>query len=251
MLGSPELALEHYRLAAARWSDSAELHLMLGKALRRAGAHVEAEHMLREFLQAHPQTSPDFASLLAIVLDEQKQWADGEKAHRDALALNPKSDSLHNNLGYNLLMQGKNSDAAAEFQEALKINPRSVVARNNLGMALANKPDQAAVNWPSVGDPAAAHNNRAAMLIQQGRYPEARKELDLALGYNRSYSAALENLRLVSELDGNPAVITAKPVQGRWAKVKTGLRKAFVSDDSEQVTATETKTNTPENRRGL
>src|SRR6266542_781041 len=97
-LGSPELALEHYRLAAARWPDSAELHLLLGKVLRRAGARVEAEHMLREFLQAHPQSSPDFASLLGIVLDEQKQWGEGERAHREALALNPKSDSLHNNL---------------------------------------------------------------------------------------------------------------------------------------------------------
>ena len=248
-LGSPELALEHYRLAAARWPDSAELHLLLGKSLRRAGARGEAEHVLREFLRAHPQSSPEFASLLGIVLDEQKQWAEGERAHRDALALNPKSDSLHNNLGYNLLMQGKNNDAAAEFRDALKINPQSVVARNNLGMALANTPDQAAVNWPSVGDPAAAHNNMAAVLIQQGRYEEARKELDLALGYNRSYSAALNNLRLVSELDGKPATIAAKPVQGRWAKVKTGLRRAFISDDAGPQPPAET--NTPENRRGL
>ena len=249
MLGSPELALEHYRLAAARWTDSAEVHLLLGKALRRAGARGEAEHVLREFLRSHPQSSPDFASLLGIVLDEQKQWTDGERSHREALALNPKSDSLHNNLGYNLLMQGKNAEATAEFQEALKINPQSVVARNNLGMALANKPDQAAVNWPTVGDPATAHNNRAAMLIQQGRFAEARKELDLALGYNRNYSAALNNLRLVSELDGKPAVIAAKPVQGRWAKVKAGLRRALISDDPEQATPTEN--NTPENRRGL
>jgi Flp pilus assembly protein TadD len=248
MLGSPELALEHYRLAAVRWPEAGGVHLLLGKALRRAGARSEAEHMLREFLHAHPQSSPDFASLLAIVLDEQKQWAEGERAHREALALNPKSDSLHNNLGYNLLIQGKNSEAAEQFQEALKINPQSVVARNNLGMALANKPDQAAVNWPAVGDPAAAHNNMAAMLIQQGRYEQARRELDLALGYNRHYPAALNNLRLVSELDGKPAVIAAKPAQGKWGKVVSGLRKAFI-DDAEPVKATET--NTPESRRGL
>ena len=205
--------------------------------------------MLQEFLQAHPQQSPDFASLLGILLDEQKQWAEGERSHREALALAPKSDSLHNNLGYNLLMQGKNEAAAGEFQEALKLNPHSQVARNNLGMALANKPDQAAVSWQSVGDPAAAHNNVAALLIQQGRYAEARKELDLALGYNRTYSAALNNLKLVSELDGKPASITAKPVQSRWGRLKTGLRKAFVYDDSEATIVTET--NTPENRRGL
>ena len=205
--------------------------------------------MLQAFLRAYPQQSADFASLLGILLDEQKQWAEGERCHREALALAPKSDSLHNNLGYNLLMQGKNEAAAGEFQEALRLNSHSQVARNNLGMALANKPDQTAVSWPAVGDPATAHNNRAALLIQQGQYAEARKELDLALGYNRNFPAALNNLKLVSELDGKPASITAKPVQSRWGRLKTGLRKAFVYDDTEQPSSGETST--PENRRGL
>jgi hypothetical protein len=74
--------------------------------------------------------------------------------------------------------------------------------------------------------------------------------LDLALGYNRTYSAALNNLKLVSELDGKPASITVKPVQTRWGRLKTGLRKAFVYDDLEQPSSPET-TSTPENRRGL
>jgi hypothetical protein len=54
---------------------------------------------------------------------------------------------------------------------------------------------------------------------------------------------------LVSELDGKPASITAKPVQTRWGRLKTGLRKAFVDDDSEQPSSAVTAT--PENRRGL
>lgn len=247
-LGSPELALEHYRLAAQRFSDSAPIHLLLAKALRRAGARSEGSHMLETFLQAHPQKTPDYASELAILLDDQKQWTDGERRHREALDMSPKSDSLHNNLGYNLLMQGKNDAAAAEFHEALTLNPQSAVARNNLAMALANKPDQAAVNWQALGDPAAAHNNMAALLIQQGRYAEARKELDLALGYNRTYPAALSNMRLVSELDGKPASIPAKLPLTRWDKVKSGLHKAFVDDQSQPGS---TESNAPENRRGL
>jgi Flp pilus assembly protein TadD len=250
-MGSTELALEHYRLAALRFPENAEVHMLLVKSLRRAGARAEATNMLQDFLRVHPQQSPVFASMLGILLDEQKQWADGEKAHREALVLAPKSDSLHNNLGYNLLMQGKSETAAAEFQEALKLNPRSEVARNNLGMALANKPDQSAVTWQSLGDPAAAHNNMAAVLIQQGRYAEARKELDIALGYNRSYPAALSNLKLVSELDGKPASITPKPVQSRWGRLKTGLRKAFIYDDEVEQPPSSAQTSTPENRRGL
>ncbi len=247
-LGSPELALEHYRLAAVRFADNGPVHLLLAKALRRAGARSEASHMLETFLAAHPQQSPEYASELGILLDEQKQWADGEKMHREALALAPKTDYLHNNLGYNLLMQGKNDAAATEFRAALQVNPQSAVARNNLAMALARSTDQTAVNWQSVGDPAAAHNNMAALLIQQGRYADARKELDLALGYNKSYSAALNNLRLVSELDGKPASIPAKSPQTRWDRVKSGLHKAFVNDQGQHGS---TEPNAPENRRGL
>lgn len=247
-LGTPELALEHYRLAAARFPDSAPVHLLLAKGLRRAGARSEASTMLAAFLDAHPQHTPEFSAELGILLDEQKQWAGGERAHRSALALSPNADYLHNNLGYNLLMQGKNDQAAAEFREALKLNPHSQVASNNLGMALANTTNQAAVDWQPVGDPAAAHNNMAALLIQQGRYAEARKELDLALGYNRTYPAALNNLRLVSELDGKPAFIPAKPPQTRWDKVKSGLHKAFVDDQDPRGS---NETNTPENRRGI
>ncbi len=247
--GSAELALEHYRLAATRFPDSAEVQLLLVKALRQAGLRTEAANSLEAFLKAHPQKSPEFQSWLGIVRDELGQWSDGERAHREALGLDPSLDYLHNNLGYNLLMQGKNDAAAEEFRAALKLNARSTLARNNLGVALANKPEQAVTNWESVSDPASAHNNMAAILIQQGRYAEARKELDLALGYNKNHSAALNNLRLVSQLDGKPAFIPIKPGQTRWGKVKAGLRKVFVSDrDQEDSTLTSAS---PENRRGL
>ena len=49
-------------------------------------------------------------------------------------------------------------------------------------------PREAVANWQSASDPATAHNNLAAVWIEKGNYPEARKELDLALGYNRAHS---------------------------------------------------------------
>jgi Flp pilus assembly protein TadD len=124
-------------------------------------------------------------------------------------------------------MQKRYSEAAFEFRQALKVRPDSEVARNNLGMALASTPgEQAVLHWQSISDPATAHSNMAAMLIEQGRYAEARKELDLALGYNKSHSAALNNLKLVSELDGKPAVIPLKPVRTKWGKFRSAVLKA-------------------------
>jgi Flp pilus assembly protein TadD len=223
--GYPELALEHCRLAATRFPESAALQLPMAKLLRGMKMTREAAQGLGAFLAAHPQESPDFESWLGILRDELGDWAEGEKSHRAALALNGNLDSLHNNLGYNLLMQGRPQEAALEFREALKLRPNSEVARNNLGMALAATTQDAALRGQPVGDPATAHSNMAALLIKQKRYADARRELDLALGYNKNHSAALNNLRLVSELDGKPAVIPLKPAQTRWSKFRSKVAK--------------------------
>ena len=60
---------------------------------------------------------------------------------------------------------------------------------------------EALANWQTGADPAAAHNNLAAVWIEKGNYVEARKELELALAYNKQYPAALKNLELVGRLD--------------------------------------------------
>jgi tetratricopeptide (TPR) repeat protein len=128
-------------------------------------------------------------------------------------------------------MQGKNAEAAAEFREALRLNSRSLVARNNLGLALANtdSKEQAVLNWQAATDPATAHSNLAAILIEKGQYQEARLELDQALSYNRQHSAALKNLELVSQLDGHTPTITIKPpASKRWGRFKNGFRKLWV-----------------------
>jgi len=223
--GYPELALEHCRLAAVRFPESAEIQLSLAKLLRKIKMTREAAQGLAAFLEHHPQQSPAYDSWLGILRDELSQWKEGEASHRAALALNPNLDFLHNNLGYNLLMQQRPSEAAFEFRQALQLKPDSETARNNLGMALASTPGDAVLHWQSVSDPATAHSNMAAMLIEQSRYPEARKELDLALGYNKSHAAALSNLKLVSELDGKPAVIPIKPIRTKWGKFRSAVLK--------------------------
>ncbi len=146
---------------------------------------------------------------MGILRDEAGQLAKAEESYRAALALRPKSDSLHNNLGYNLLLQGKREAAAQEFRAALAIEPYSQVARNNLGSALASQPKQAVVYLQSVADPATAHSNLAAVMIEQGDYPGARKQLEVALGYKKDHEAALRNLQIVSELDGQASMLPA------------------------------------------
>ena len=225
--GYPELALEHCRVAVTRFPESADVQLALAKSLRSMKMTRQAADGLTSFLTSHPQQSAVYDSWLGIMRDELGEWTAGESSYRAALALNDKLDYLHNNLGYNLLQQGKSSEAAFEFREALKLRPSSEVARNNLAMALAAAPQEAVVQLQSVSDPATAHSNLAAVLIEQGKYAEARKELDLALGYNKVHAAALSNLKLVSELDGKPAEVRAQPARAKWGKFRSAVLKAL------------------------
>jgi Flp pilus assembly protein TadD len=222
--GYPDVALEIGRLAAARFPESAEAELSLVRDLHALKQRSEAIASLEEFLKAHPRQAPEFESWLGILLDESGQWTSGEAHHRQALEMAPSRDSLHNNLGYNLLMQKKNAEAAAEFREALKLNPASPIARNNLGSALAaGDATQAAASFQAASDPATAHNNLAAVFIENGNFAGARGELQLALGYNKTLPAALKNLELVSRLDGRDATLPAPPRETRWKRFKTGF----------------------------
>ncbi len=235
--GYKEVALEICRLAVARFPESSEARLALVHALHDVNRRGEAIEVVEAYLAGHPQAPAEYHSWLGILRDESGEWAQGEPHHRQALALEPGSGgalwgapwALHNNLGYNLLMQKKYDEAAAEFREALRLNPGSQVARNNLGLALANlNAAEAVANWKTASDEATAHNNLAAVWIEKKDYARARKELEIALSYNKSNPAALHNLELVSRLDGKPAAIDAKPAETRWERLKAGFIRLWV-----------------------
>jgi len=220
--GLSDLALEHYRLAAAQFPDSVTVTLALAKTLRELGESESALKTVRTFLTKNPSASGswELLSLQGILEDEQGRFTPAEAAHRAALALEPGRGALHNNLGYNLLLQGQSSAAAAEFHRAIEIDPRSPIAHNNLGAALALQlhSSEALSEWQRSADPAVAHNNLAAVLMEAGRYSEARAELQTALEFRRDFPAALVNLRLVAAKDGGPAALPAVSRRGNVAK---------------------------------
>lgn len=219
-LGFFEVAIEHCRLACERAPDSDEAHIALAKALRDDNRPAEGAKVLADYTVKHDGSVSVWA-WLGLMHDAAGEWKAGEAAHRKALAMAPARDDLHNNLGYCLLRQNRKKEAIEEFREALKINPKSVVASNNLAAALGSASKKEAVErLQSVTDPASAHSNMAAVLIEAGQYDEARKEIDLALSYNRQHSAALSNLALVSQLDGQPAEVKRQvSSEGRWARM--------------------------------
>jgi protein O-GlcNAc transferase len=221
--GFPDVAVEHYRIAAAKHPQSAEVAVQLARTLRSMRMPAQAMKALEPFTQ----TAAEAASWMGILLDESAEYAKAEPNHRNAVAAAPESDTFHNNLGYNLLLQKRDAEAAAEFRRALEINPKSQTARNNLGLAA---PDQALTTWMSAGDAATAHSNLAAALIEKADYAGARREIELALGYRKDHSAALRNLQLLTELDGGIAQAPRERKQPEtgWEKFSHAVRVIMV-----------------------
>ncbi|MGA3168508.1 MAG: tetratricopeptide repeat protein [Terriglobia bacterium] len=96
------------------------------------GNVFQAERTLRAALQQAPR-DPAALSLLGIVLDAQKRYAEAEKAYQQALALAPGSPAVLNNLGNHYLAQGKTAPARTTFLKVVAAEPSH--ANANLQLA--------------------------------------------------------------------------------------------------------------------
>lgn len=223
--GAQELATEHYRLAAERFPDNAAVQLLLAKALRQEELTADAAGVLDRFLARRPESAADLWSWAGILHDDLGEYTAGERAHRNALLRQKPKAWLLNNLGQNLLLQGRHAEAAREFRSALALEPRNQLVRNNLGIALAANVHDAVLHLQSVTDPSTAHSNLAVVLMEQGRLAEARQELNRALAYRRDNAAAIRNLAILAELDGRGAELKAVPDKRNRGARAGGLRR--------------------------
>ena len=212
-----DMALEQYTRAFNLNPESVDA--MQGM-VRTSTARTEMIPVVRAFTERH---SNDVAALstLASLLDDTEELALAEDLYRKALEKEPRAAWLHNNLGFNLLLQGRTADAASEFRRALELNPSSQTARNNLGVALAKQGDRTAalaVFVAAGADRATAHNNLAVALLEQDRLEESRAELIEALMAKNLFQPAMENYKLVLEMDRERQSLRA-PLPLDWLRV--------------------------------
>ena len=244
-LDMPELAIEHYRLASERFPAEVAPQLRLARALHRKGHSAEAAAGLESYLSAYPEAPAEIHSWAGIIRDSLGHHKVAEQHHRDALERSASAAYLHNNLGQSLALQERGAEAATEFRAALDLEPANLLARNNLAITLAADPTESAqVFQAGTSDPATAHSNLAAILIEKGRYAEARKELNLALGYKPDHQAALNNLMIVSDLDGKPAtMLMAKGAKAAatvgsgvtpssWSRMGRAIARVFTTSET-------------------
>jgi Flp pilus assembly protein TadD len=227
--GFPEIAVDHVRTALQGDPGNTGIRLRLVSLLRKLELLDDAIATLRD---APP--CMETASMLGILLDEQERYGEGETAHRQALEFNFNSSPLRNNLGLNLMAQGRQPDAVREFRMALALDVRNSAARSNLAAALDAERDRDEIlaHWKTLSGAPAAHNNLAALLIAKGDFKQARAELETALRLEPDFVPAWRNLQLVSELDGGTAQVRApRPETTAWQRFKAALKRSLIRTD--------------------
>lgn len=178
-------AVACYRRALACRPDYVEALYNLAKVLllqRQAGEAIDCYH---HALAINPNDAEAYIDLGVA----QMALGEMDKAvlsFNQALSLKPDSAEAYNNLGVAFKNQGKFDEATDCYRHALAIKPDYAKALFNLGTTYFIKKDFApAMKWYQASlavDPhqVEAHQNMAAILLDEGRLDEAQRHRDLA-----------------------------------------------------------------------
>ena len=127
-------------------------------------------------------------------------WKNNITLFKHAVKVTKKNIFAHNNLGQELALQGKTSEAIEHYLESLRIRPDYDKAHNNLGNALEKlgRTDEALIHYSEAlrinPDYAEAHNNIGNIFLKQGQIDKAIKHYKQALKINPNYGPAHFNM---------------------------------------------------------
>jgi Flp pilus assembly protein TadD len=206
-------------------------------ALRR-GDSSTAELRFKEELKVHPDDA-ETLSFLGAALDGQKKFTEADAAHRRAMALSPRSNSVLDKYGSHLAATGDEAGARNIFRRALALDAADAYANlqlaqlalqarngsealtylNRLSAAQQAMPDIAlrrvvalnlSVRHAEADTLAAAYRGDAAWCVAAGRAlldagepAQAEAILEGAVASNPSNPAVLYNLGIVSARAGH------------------------------------------------
>ena len=134
--GDPRRALDQFKAAAADPALRPGALQGQGLALIRLGRPEAAEPILKETVTLDPGLWRAWNALGSIE-DSRRNWAGADEAYRQALANNPDSALVLNNMGLSRLLRRDYQQAEQIFAKALAADPALEGAANNLRIAQA------------------------------------------------------------------------------------------------------------------
>lgn len=121
-------------------------------------------------------------------------WRNSQTLWKHEIAVAPKNQVAHNNLGAALAVKGKWKKAIVQYKKAISINPNYATAQDNLGVALAFR--------GKMGQ-AIAHYERAIRIDPD--FPSAFNHLGLAFAREKKYDEAITEYRRAIQINPNDA----------------------------------------------
>jgi len=101
-------------------SDSAQVHLNLGRKLHWAQKYTEAEQEYREAIRLNPKYAPAYAALAQLLMYSKAAYAEAETVYQDQLRLTPKDLYALMGLATSLDKQGRRTEARLVWKKALR-----------------------------------------------------------------------------------------------------------------------------------
>jgi len=197
--GLPEEALKEFEQIIAREPDNASAYYGRAKVRFLQRKPDLAKSDLSEALKLNDKLWQAHA-LLGVILDAGKHHAEAQAEYLQALAIQPDSAAVYNDLGVSLYLHGQFDKAADAFLKAFNIDPDNRRICNNLGLALyrlGNAGDALEAFKRGSGE-AAAYNNIGYLQMKDKQYKNALAALEQAINANPSYYArAQKNINKV------------------------------------------------------
>ena len=197
-----------------------------------AGRVPEAEHTVRQALQADPQ-HVDSLHLLGVIAGWVGQPAASLSLFEQALALRPDFASAHANRGVALMALGRGTEGVGSFRRAVELDPQHLHGWYGLGNALGAQNDTVgaeeafrkvlAINPDYFG----ARNNLGHALQRQGRMDEAIEAFTQAVAEAPDSALFTYNLAVAMQLAGDPA--GALPVYRRALELQPDYVKVHTN----------------------
>ena len=109
--------------------------------------------------------------------DQRRNYDAAIAEYEKAIAINPKSSLLFNNLGMSLYMKKDYPKAIDAYVKAVRIDSTNRRVFNNMGLALFKfeRYDDALQAFKQGGDEAGAYNNMGCLYMADGKYAEAKR----------------------------------------------------------------------------
>jgi tetratricopeptide (TPR) repeat protein len=178
---------------------------LLGVVLVRMGRYPEALDYLEAAVKTHGG-DPETRNNLGLALSGLHRYDEAVVAFRHALGAGGENAEVLNNLGNALAATDRHAEAIPCFERALTVRPLFPACRHNLAISLlaADRPQAAlaAIDAALSAEPERTEFlvTRGEILMREGRYEEARENLERAIAQGDSVRATIHLSTVLKQL---------------------------------------------------